>query len=64
MLDGRELGALPAGRYKRLEAALAAGFPVTCQLRVLRQPDRPARGGGLPKRARELLRSCRGRVSS
>jgi hypothetical protein len=43
MLDGRELGALPAGRYQRLEEALAAGFPMTCQLRVLRQPDRPVR---------------------
>ncbi len=43
MLDGRELGALPASRYIRLEQASAAGFPVTCQLRVLREPDRPVR---------------------
>jgi hypothetical protein len=42
-LDGRELGVLPAGRYQRFDQALAAGFPVTCQLRVLRQPDRPLR---------------------
>lgn len=43
VLDGRELGPLPAGRYQRLEEAQAAGFPLTCQLRVLRQPDRPTR---------------------
>jgi hypothetical protein len=43
MVDGRELGALPAGRYERLEEAHVAGFPVTCQVRVLRQPDRPVR---------------------
>jgi len=43
VLDGRELGALPAVRYQRLEEAQAAGFPVTCQLRMLRQPDRPLR---------------------
>jgi hypothetical protein len=43
VLDGRELGALPAVRYQRLEDAQAAGFPVTCQLRMLRQPDRPLR---------------------
>jgi hypothetical protein len=42
-LDGRELGVLPAGRYQRFDRALVAGFPVTCQLRVLRQPDRPLR---------------------
>jgi hypothetical protein len=42
-LDGRTLGALPAGRYHRLEEARTAGFPVTCQLRVLRQPNRPLR---------------------
>ena len=27
MLDGRELGTLPARRYRRLDEALAAGFP-------------------------------------
>jgi hypothetical protein len=43
MLGGRELGTLPARRYRRLDEARAAGFPVTCQLRVLRQPDRPVR---------------------
>jgi hypothetical protein len=43
LFDDRELGDLPAGRYPRLEQALGAGFPVTCQIRVLRQPDRPVR---------------------
>jgi hypothetical protein len=43
VLDGRDLGHLPARRYTRLEEARAAGFPVTCQVRVLRQPDRPVR---------------------
>jgi hypothetical protein len=42
-LDDRELGALPAGRYERLDEARAAGFPLSCQLRVLRQVDRPLR---------------------
>ena len=42
-LDDRELGALPAGRYERLDEVRAAGFPLSCQLRVLRQVDRPLR---------------------
>jgi hypothetical protein len=43
MLDGRELGVLAAGDYARLEEAGDAGFPVTCQVRVRRQPGRPLR---------------------
>ncbi len=43
VLDGRELGVLSGRSYRRLEEAHAAGFPVTCQVRVLREPERPLR---------------------
>jgi hypothetical protein len=43
VLDGHDLGSLPGARYLRLDEAQAAGFPVTCQVRILRQPDRPVR---------------------
>ena len=43
VVDGYDLGALPTARYSRLEQARAAGFPVTCQVRILRQPGRPLR---------------------
>ena len=43
VLDCRELGVLPAGQYPRLEEASGTEFPLTCQVRILRQPDRPLR---------------------
>lgn len=43
VLDGRELGSLPESRYRRLDEAGNAGFPLTCQVRILRQPERPVR---------------------
>jgi hypothetical protein len=43
VLDGRELGALPDGQYPRLEEVSGTEFPLTCQVRILRQPDRPLR---------------------
>ncbi len=43
VLDGRELGALPGTQYPRLEEASGTCFPLTCQLRILRQPEHPLR---------------------
>ena len=43
MLDGRELGSLPAGSYSRLVETLDAGYPLSCRIRVLRAPERPLR---------------------
>jgi hypothetical protein len=43
LLDSRELGTLPDTRYPRLNEAREARFPLTCQLRLLRQPERPLR---------------------
>jgi hypothetical protein len=43
VLDGRVLSSLPEPRYRRLQEAQDAGFPLTCQVRILRQPERPLR---------------------
>lgn len=43
VLHGRELGSLPATHYRRLDEARDAGFSVTCQVRILRQPERALR---------------------
>jgi hypothetical protein len=43
VLDGHDLGPLPDARYPRLDEARAAGFPLTCQVRILRHPERPLR---------------------
>jgi hypothetical protein len=44
-IDGDAVGALDAEYLDdtRLREAEAAGFPLTCQLRVIREPDRPLR---------------------
>ena len=43
VLDGHALGELSDASYRRLKAARDAGFPVTCQVRILCQPERPLR---------------------
>jgi len=42
-LDGERIGVLESDSHPALTAALAAGFPMTCWVRILREPERPLR---------------------
>jgi len=42
-LDGAPIGTLGAGSDKRLREAQAAGFPLTCRVRIIRAQGRPLR---------------------
>jgi hypothetical protein len=43
VLDDRQIGTLGSGAYKRVSEARAAGFPLTCRVRLLREPAKPLR---------------------
>jgi hypothetical protein len=42
-LDGRPVGTLEPGAYDRLREARAAGFPLTCRVRIIREFGKPLR---------------------
>jgi hypothetical protein len=43
LAEGREFGTLPERHYIRLEQARDARFPLSCRVRIIRQPDGPLR---------------------
>jgi hypothetical protein len=43
VLDDQEIGILGSSAYKRVTEARAAGFPLTCRVRLLREPEQPLR---------------------
>ncbi len=43
VLDGRPVGTLEPGAYHRLSEARAAGFPLTCRVRIIRELGQPLR---------------------
>jgi hypothetical protein len=42
-LDDKLVGSLPKGGYAYIEQADAEGFPLTCDVLIVRQPGRPLR---------------------
>jgi len=42
-LDDKRAGSLPKGSYAYIEQASAEGFPLTCDVLIVRQPGRPLR---------------------
>ncbi len=43
LLDGQSVGSLSKSSNTYIEQAAAAGFPLTCDVLIVRQPDRPLR---------------------
>lgn len=43
VVDGRPIGTLAPGTYDRLREASAAGFPLTCRARIIREFGKPLR---------------------
>jgi hypothetical protein len=43
VLDDQEIGTLGSGTHKRVREAWAAGFPLTCRVWLLREPEQPLR---------------------
>ncbi len=42
-LDGHQIGTLGPGAYRRVSEARAAGFPLTCRVRLIRGSGKPLR---------------------